>query len=242
MTLFMRVGVAQIELLYYEIKLFYNFGGMMMDPSTQQILVKLILSMGIGLLIGGDREYRNKSAGLRTIMLICLGSTLFTIISFAMADEGEGARVTSNIVTGIGFLGAGAIMRDGLSISGLTTASTIWAAAALGMAVGAGEFEMAIVATVLVLVVLTIFSRLQRLFERLHKTMELRIFYHVNNNGVGDVEEKMRQLNITFERKKESQKNDEAIYQYDIAGREKNLDKLISHLTTDNKRVKGFEY
>ena len=114
-----------------------------MDSETRDILLKLLVSLLIGAIIGGEREYRNKSAGLRTIILICLGSTLFTILSAKIGDETGASRVAANIVTGIGFLGAGAIMRSGLTISGLTTASTIWVAAALGMAVGAGEFGIA---------------------------------------------------------------------------------------------------
>src|SRR5688572_10998503 len=110
------------------------------DSELKDILLKLLISVLIGIIIGGEREYRNKSAGFRTIILICLGSTIFTILSGKIGDDTGASRVAANIVTGIGFLGAGAIMREGLTVQGLTTASTIWVAAALGMAVGGGEF------------------------------------------------------------------------------------------------------
>ena len=108
-----------------------------------EIITKLIISIVIGIILGGEREYRNKSAGLRTIVLICLGSTVFAILSHAIGDQLGGSRIAANVVTGIGFLGAGAIMREGLTISGLTTASTIWVAAALGLAIGLGFYALA---------------------------------------------------------------------------------------------------
>jgi putative Mg2+ transporter-C (MgtC) family protein len=109
-----------------------------MNEDIGEVLLELGVALLIGTIIGVEREYKNKAAGLRTLILICLGSTLFTITSESFGASGETARIASNIVTGIGFLGAGAIMREGLTVSGLTTASSIWVTAALGMDVGAG--------------------------------------------------------------------------------------------------------
>src|SRR5687767_9905719 len=209
---------------------------MVLDSELKDILIKLSISLLIGLVIGAEREYRNKSAGLRTIILICLGSTVFTIISMKVSHETEVARIASNIVTGIGFLGAGAIMRDGLSISGLTTASTIWVAAALGMAVGAGEFITAGIGTVLVLVVLTVFSKLQLVFDRLRRSMDLHIIFNVNQNGVEELEQKMYSLNISFDRKKESRKQEDVKYHYELTGKAKKLESLISYLIQQNEK------
>src|SRR5688500_13497063 len=124
-----------------------------MEERIVDSLLKLGLALLIGTIIGAEREYKNKSAGLRTLILICVGSTLFTMLSAALGADNETGRIASNIVTGIGFLGAGAIMREGLTVSGLTTASSIWVTAALGRAVGAGEYYMAILAAVIVLAV-----------------------------------------------------------------------------------------
>ena len=110
-----------------------------MDITFQsETALQLLFSFIIGTAIGIEREYRSKAAGLRTMIMICLGSTIFTELSMVIGNGSED-RIASNIITGIGFLGAGVIFKDGLSISGITTATTIWITAALGMAVGAGQ-------------------------------------------------------------------------------------------------------
>jgi putative Mg2+ transporter-C (MgtC) family protein len=214
----------------------------MLGEEFQNVLIKLAISLLIGSLIGGEREYRNKSAGLRTIMLICLGSTIFTIISLEVSHETEVGRIASNIVTGIGFLGAGAIMRDGLSISGLTTASTIWVAAALGMAVGFGEFTLAITATVIALVVLIVFNYFQRIFDRLHKTMDLYVTFDIDLNDILQVEEKMNALKIRYTRKKERREEGTVKYDYELSGKGKNVDALIEYLVEQKEKIISFEY
>ena len=101
-------------------------------------LIKILLAAVVGGVIGAEREYQDKVAGFRTIILITLGSALFTIFSMTMDPGFTRSRVAANIVTGIGFLGAGAIVREGGKIGGMTTAATIWLSAALGMGIGAG--------------------------------------------------------------------------------------------------------
>lgn len=103
--------------------------------------IKLGVSLLLGALMGAEREYKGRNIGFRTIILITLGSTLFTIISIVMGEDGDPTRIASNIVTGVGFLGAGAIFRDGFSVKGVTTASLIWISAAVGMSCGVGEYE-----------------------------------------------------------------------------------------------------
>src|SRR5215831_2847002 len=129
-------------------------------------LVRVGAALLIGAIIGGEREYRGKAAGFRTMTLICLGSAMFTILSLKLGAHTSPDRIASNIVTGIGFLGAGVIFRDGIGISGLTTATSIWATAALGMAAGAGELGLATIGLILALVVLALFERLQDFIER----------------------------------------------------------------------------
>lgn len=96
--------------------------------------IQLLLAIFIGGLIGAEREYRDKAAGFRTIMLICVGATIFTNFSVKLGGDMEPTRIAASIVTGVGFLGAGAILRGSRHVTGLTTASTIWLAAALGVA------------------------------------------------------------------------------------------------------------
>ena len=120
------------------------------------MLLRLLLAAALGAVIGYQRERAGKPAGLRTHVLICVGAALFTIASlYGFGAGADPARVAAGIVAGIGFLGAGAIMRTGEGIvAGLTTAATIWVVAAIGLAVGAGLYLASAVATALILVVL----------------------------------------------------------------------------------------
>lgn len=133
------------------------------------LIQRLLLSAGLGAVLGLEREWRQKYAGLRTNILIALGSTLFTVMSIdlAAASGGDPTRVAAQIVTGIGFLGAGAIMRTGSGIRGLTTAAMIWVNAAIGVAVGGGEYRLAVIATSVTLLVLIVLNPVERWIDRL---------------------------------------------------------------------------
>ena len=125
-----------------------------MHISFAQIL-SLLLAVVLGALIGMERELSAKAAGLRTNVLICLGAAIFTIISTELAGGvGSPARIAAQIVTGVGFLGAGAIIQDRGGVFGLTTAATIWLVASIGMACGAQYYLIAIIATAFTLAVL----------------------------------------------------------------------------------------
>lgn len=138
---------------------------------TWELLGRMLLAVLVGAVIGAERESRDKAAGFRTMTLICLGSAVFTIVSIRIgAPEGDEARIAAQIVTGVGFLGAGAIMRDGPKVSGLTTAATIWLTASLGMAVGAGDGEIAVAAGVLSLLVLLWFVPFEAMIDRRRET------------------------------------------------------------------------
>ena len=134
---------------------------MIPDVEWWDILIRLLVAAALTGAIGLERELRDRAAGLRTHMLVGVGSALFTIVSaYGWGDfrfstaEGvvfDPTRIAAQIVTGIGFLGAGAIIRQGLSVRGLTTAATLWVVAAIGMATGAGYYAAAVITTVLVL-------------------------------------------------------------------------------------------
>lgn len=128
-------------------------------------LYKILFATLVGGLIGIEREYREKAAGFRTIMLICIGATLFTIFSSKL--DGDPARIAANIVSGVGFLGAGVILRSGGQIVGLTTASTIWLTAALGMGIGAGEYILVAIVVPIILMTLWIFPKFERWIDAL---------------------------------------------------------------------------
>jgi putative Mg2+ transporter-C (MgtC) family protein len=134
----------------------------MPDLSTAELALRLVVAGVLGGAIGVERELREREAGLRTHLLVCVGAALFTLVSaYAFADFRYGlesgitfdpTRVAAQIVTGIGFLGAGAIIRQGLTVRGLTTAAGLWVVAAIGMAAGAGYYVAAFITTALVLV------------------------------------------------------------------------------------------
>jgi putative Mg2+ transporter-C (MgtC) family protein len=127
------------------------------------MLGRLLLAAGLGAILGAEREMRQRAAGFRTNTLIALGSAAFTLVSIqlAAADGGDPTRIPSQIVTGIGFLGGGAILRGQGDIRGLTTAATVWVNAAIGMAAGAGLYALAITSTLVTLFVLTVFLRIE---------------------------------------------------------------------------------
>lgn len=106
-------------------------------------IYKAVISLLAGLILGFEREMKDKSAGLKTITVICLGSTLFSIISYKLAGDGDPTRIASYVVSGIGFLGAGVIFKSGYNVYGLTTAGIIWITAAIGVSIGFGEVYIA---------------------------------------------------------------------------------------------------
>ena len=141
-------------------------------------LVRLLLSAVLGGAIGLERELSQKPAGLRTNMFICFGSALFTILSIVMVDPslGDHTRIAANIVTGIGFIGAGSILHERGSVQGLTTAATIFVVAAIGMAAGAGFGLLAIFASVLILLALRLLGVVEGRFnlKPLHMSYEAK--------------------------------------------------------------------
>ena len=131
-------------------------------------ILSVLLAVILGAAIGLEREASGKAAGLRTNVLICLGAAVFTIISRQMGRGGDASmtRIAAQIVTGVGFIGAGAIIRDRAGIYGLTTAATIWLVASIGMACGAGLHILAVTSTLIAVVVLIGLGKLEKPLAR----------------------------------------------------------------------------
>ena len=140
----------------------------MVDEYTT--VIRLVVSVVLGGIIGFERQHRGKTAGLRTHILVCLGSCLVAILSLNLYSDVEGktnadpARLAAQVVSGIGFLGAGAIMKEGPMIKGLTTAASLWVVASVGLAAGVGAMVGAVATTVLVVVALEVLPKIDKLY------------------------------------------------------------------------------
>ncbi|MBI2549558.1 MgtC/SapB family protein [Candidatus Woesearchaeota archaeon] len=132
--------------------------------TNQDVVIRLLMAMAASALIGYEREKTKHAAGLRTHMLVCIGSTLITLTSLEMFPN-DPARVAAGIVTGIGFLGAGTIFRDKNNVRGLTTAASIWAVAGVGLALGTGAYFIAVAAAIAMLLTLEL-GRVTSLLKR----------------------------------------------------------------------------
>jgi putative Mg2+ transporter-C (MgtC) family protein len=133
------------------------------EPNAAALAMRVLIAALLGAALGLEREWRGKEAGLRTNTLIAIGAALFTVMSLMSA--GDPGRIAAQVVTGVGFLGAGAIMRTGASVHGLTTAAMIWVNAAVGVAAGAGHIRLAAMCTGITLVAMLLLVPLDRRFE-----------------------------------------------------------------------------
>ncbi len=137
-----------------------------------EILLKILLSAILGGIIGLEREMSHKEAGLRTNILIAIGSTLLTILSFKfaiLAKNVDPSRIAAQIVTGIGFLGAGAIIQAKFSVHGLTTAASMWTVSAIGISVGSGYYLISFLITIFIIIILTFFKYISKIIEKQKK-------------------------------------------------------------------------
>lgn len=149
------------------------------EPGILAIALRLGCAMLVGIVIGLEREYTHRPAGLRTHILVALGACVVSILGemlfihySALGATPDPARLSAQVITGVGFLGAGTIMKEGVSVKGLTTAASVWAVACLGIAAGFGYYALAITGMLFTFVTLTIFEALQRRFVRSHSAEE----------------------------------------------------------------------
>ena len=152
------------------------------DPGVLEVCLRLACAMLVGLVIGSEREYTHRPAGMRTHILVALGACAVSITGellfshyAALGATPDPARLSAQVITGVGFLGAGTIMREGVSVKGLTTAASVWAVACLGLAAGFGYYALAIAGMVLILLTLTVFERLQDKLFKNHGQKEIYI-------------------------------------------------------------------
>jgi putative Mg2+ transporter-C (MgtC) family protein len=208
--------------------------------SVESLLLKITLAFILGGLIGIEREYLNKAAGLRTLILICLGACLFTIFSI-LISEGTPDRIASNIVTGIGFLGAGVIFKEDNRVKGLTTAASIWATAAIGMGIGGGYYLQAAIGAGFVLITLNLLTFLEAFLEKVNHTREYRIVSPYKQEALTRYEDLFRKYHLHFSRNKQSRVNGNITGYWVVKGAENNHRKFVEEILMDDT-VKEFDF
>ncbi len=199
----------------------------------------IFISVLIGLLIGAEREYRNKSAGLRTFILVSFGSCLFTILSLKIGIANPD-RLAANIITGIGFLGAGVIFKDDNKIGGITTATTIWATASLGMCLGSGHIYLSLLGMVLVLLVLTLLTYLQDYIDSRHKIREYHISVDVQD-GLEYCEDMFIRHHLKFFVLRQQYSPDSLSTTWKITGNIQDHEALVTQMMKDS-HIRSYQF
>lgn len=197
--------------------------------------------LGIALLIGGiigaERERHKKAVGLRTLILISLGSALFTILSIRIGSTklGDPGRIAASIVSGIGFLGAGVILEERGRVVGLTTAATIWLAAALGMAAGAGEYILAVGTTAASIIVLSLFTRFEDYLEISVENRTYQITTKASWNKYKELKGLFKEHGLPIQSYKQEKKDDDMVCTFEVSGTTKKHDKVVQKLLADKE-------
>ena len=206
----------------------------------ETILLRIALSIVAGAIIGAEREYRSKSAGFRTIILISLGSCLFTIFS-AFINPAVPDRIAAGIVSGIGFLGAGVIFKSDNRVTGLTTAAIIWATAAIGMGVGAGYYLYSGAACLLLLLVMILFNPLEGLIDRINQVRTYKIVCLYDDGKLKYYEQRFKHHHLSFKRGSQSLHEKNLSGVWIVQGSEKNHERFITEVLKDDT-VTEFEF
>ncbi len=207
---------------------------------TSEIITRLIVSVLLGAVIGAEREYRDKSAGLRTMILISAGSSLFMLISILLTN-GTTDRIASTIVTGIGFIGGGVIFKSDKEVAGLTTAAAIWMSAAIGMASGAGLFLPAVLFTVVTLLVLAALSWSENVIDKLNQDKTYEITTPFQQGIIDQCELQIKEMGLGYKLLYCKRNEKEITLSWKISGSKKNHSALISKWLND-ERISAFNF
>ena len=206
-----------------------------------EITLRFLLAVILGGLIGAEREYRGKSAGFRTMIMISLGSCLFTIISILIGGTSTPDRIASNIVTGIGFLGAGVIFKNENIINGITTSATIWTVAAVGMAVGGGYYFVSIGASIIILIILAVLPYLERPIDKLNQSKIYIINCENIPNQIEVIEMIFKENHLKFKLTSQIIETETLSIHWQVQGALKNHVNFVKIIST-NKHIIRIEY
>ena len=202
-------------------------------------VIQIFAALLAGAMLGLEREYHSKPAGFRTMILICVSSCLFSILSVSI---GSSDRIASNIVTGIGFIGAGVVFKEGATVKGITSAAIIWMSAAIGMSIGLRHYVLSAVVLLLVLLVMIALSKFERLFDQLHQMKTYEIHFTSTNYSIEELEKEMKNINIDFVRNKTGKQNSIVNVEYDIKVTRKKNREIIDNFLINNTHITGFEF
>ncbi len=198
---------------------------------TEDVL-KLVLAILIGGLIGAEREFRDKAVGFRTIIFICVGATLFTMFSLKIGGDEDPVRIAASIVSGVGFLGAGAILRDSGRVVGLTTASTIWLAAGVGMGIGGGEYLVAVAATVAISIVLWAFPVIEKWIDDIRHAKVYEVLCPVDLDTFQQIEALFLDSGLRLTDCNRNKSGDRMLCTWHTLGKPDNHEQLVEKLLT----------
>ena len=206
-----------------------------------EIFIRFLLAALWGSIVGAEREYRGKSAGFRTVIMISIGSCFFTMMSERIGGPGNPDRIASNIVTGIGFLGAGVIFRGDNRVNGITTAATIWAVAAVGMGIGGGYYFAAAYASFLIMVVLALLPFCERYIDALNQIKEYSIKYNLFDNTHIKIEQLLQLHHLRFRLIRQLKEDNDLSGTWQVMGSAKNHKNFIADALKE-KSIKRFGY
>jgi putative Mg2+ transporter-C (MgtC) family protein len=196
---------------------------------------RLALALVLGGLIGAERELHDRAAGLRTIMLVSGGAALFTIYSPILGGSEDPVRLMAGVVSGVGFLGAGVILREGGRVTGLTTAATVWIAAAVGMGAGAGFYVLAPVAAVMVLIVLSAFYALEMRIDTAREVRTYDLTLPLRYDKVAELETAFRRSSLRVTSHRLHKHPDRILLRWRAAGRPSAHDDIVRLLFADEE-------
>ena len=199
------------------------------------------MAVAVGGLIGMERELRTKSAGFRTLILICLGAMLFTVFSQYIGQATSPDRIAANVVVGIGFLGAGVIFKTDNRVNGITTAASIWLTAALGMGIGCGYYAASIIGGLLMFTVLFIFSFMDDLLDRINQMREYKITYTYVDNEQHKYEEVMERFGLRVKSREQVKTGNMIRGKWMVMGSEKKHHAFIEFILKD-KEINEFGF
>lgn len=201
-------------------------------------VIRILLSVAAGGLIGLEREYRDKAAGFRTLIFICSGACLFTILSAKFALDSDPNRIAANIVTGVGFLGAGVILREGGRVFGLTTAAAIWLTAAVGMGIGGGEYILSGIMVIVAMIVLWLLPMIEHRIDNVREERFYEIVCAADFDKLERFEKTFREAGLRVQSHNQTKSGGDMTCSWIVAGSPADHARLV-HILFDDPEIKA---